>query len=241
MPLYPELKLLYLHIPKTGGTSIERYMVIKSLPKDVPMELRNCGNIAGPHDFHDKWWVQHMIKHSDRMLYSLEPHETFQHTLQHLTYPEVVELIGQDTLDATVDHVLVSTRNPYTRFLSDLFYVYKDALKIKHTMSLAEVRHLLDRFTMKYEARIVKEGYNAFDNHARPQWHYIRDCPPEKLRVVRTEHLASDMSTFDYADFTFQDNKNTSLYPYDALLTPKITHFVQKHYGKDFETFGYIV
>jgi len=93
MPYFQELNILFIHIPKTGGTTIEHY-------------FKNKLN----------------IKLSKKYLFSLSD-TINGHTYQHLTYNEIynkkneLNVIFNDSLN-----IFSAVRNPYERLISELFY-----------------------------------------------------------------------------------------------------------------------
>ena len=104
MPYFKPLNLLYIHIPKTGGMSIEEYLYQK-----CNME-RDEKNIYGY--YYDR---------TNRIRVENE------RTLQHLTYNEIIE--KKQWFDIEIGNcknkdmkILVSIRNPFERIVSDLFW-----------------------------------------------------------------------------------------------------------------------
>ena len=94
MPHYPEYNLLFIHIPKTGGTSYEKYMLDRT-------ETR----IWGKQDIFPDPTLN-------------------QISLQHQTYQTVYkyrELLGIDFNDKLKK--LAFVRNPYDRIVSDIFWL----------------------------------------------------------------------------------------------------------------------
>ena len=98
MPYYPEDNILFIHIPKTGGTALHNYFVKKY------------------HITIDKY--VHLFD-----LYYLRGHKML--SLQHLTY---LELANSSYIDLTNKNLKIITivRNPYTRLISELLWqLYK--------------------------------------------------------------------------------------------------------------------
>ena len=96
MPYFRKVNLLFIHIPKTGGTSLEKYFSIKFT---TPM------NLDALYGFLDS---KIQIKHGLRIF----------HSLQHLTLQEAKHPFFKvrDPLVITI------VRNPYERAVSELFY-----------------------------------------------------------------------------------------------------------------------
>lgn len=90
MPISPENKICYIHIPKTGGTTIE-----SMLPGVFPNELIGI----------EPW---------DKQTNNLA--NLFGNNLQHLTYKEIIDLKPEVEKDNYF--VFTTVRNPYERVVS---------------------------------------------------------------------------------------------------------------------------
>ncbi len=93
MPYFSEANVLLIHIPKTGGTSIEDY-------------------------FYSKF----NIKKTIGTLWSNPTIQLNSHTLQHCTYLELYEKKDYFDIDFDKVKIIASIRNPYYRIVSDLFF-----------------------------------------------------------------------------------------------------------------------
>jgi hypothetical protein len=94
MPFFRPLNILFLHIPKTGGTSIEMYLCVKSKITVQTIEL-----------------------------FSLEKRTIWEnHSSQHATYQEIYEKQSELNIDVNQVHIWTVVRNPYERAISDLFF-----------------------------------------------------------------------------------------------------------------------
>jgi hypothetical protein len=97
MPYYKENNLLFIHIPKTGGTSLEEY-----LKQTTQQTLYSIG------DFNNILFEQFQIKTV---------------SLQHLTYEEIYNY--KDMLDIDFNDnlkIITIVRNPYDKLISGLFF-----------------------------------------------------------------------------------------------------------------------
>ena len=96
MPYYKEIELLFIHIPKTGGTSLENYL--KKTYKETLFS--GYGNNILPEDDFQK------------------------NSLQHQTYSTIYKY--RDILEVDFNSnlkVLTIVRDPYDRIISDLFFL----------------------------------------------------------------------------------------------------------------------
>lgn len=119
MPYYPEINLLFIHIPKTGGTSIENF-----LKKKYKQTLYSgYGNNLLPGEF-KKISLQHQF-YSTLYKYGTECNITFDNNLK----------------------IITSVRNPYDRIISALFW--DGILKQKKQYTQKEVYLALKLFVEK--------------------------------------------------------------------------------------------
>lgn len=112
MPYYnnKSINLLFIHIPKTGGTSIERYFSIKN---NIPLD---CNSL---YMWLPEKWKKDVIINS---------------SLQHMTYNTIMKYKDIFKIDFNNKNLEIITivRNPYNRLISDLFFlgmINKDSTK----------------------------------------------------------------------------------------------------------------
>lgn len=105
MPVNTNLKWIFIHIPKTGGSSIARYMYEQS---GTPLEL----------------WGR--IKSRDRERFGLQDArevdcpDRYQHLYHHLRAAEVRKVVGDEVWTVYTKFTVI--RNPWDRLVS--FYEY---------------------------------------------------------------------------------------------------------------------
>ena len=93
MPYFKSINLLLIHIPKTGGSSVEDYFY------NITNEKKGIVTL-----------------YSDmRILYN-------NHSLQHSTYKEIKDLNWLYPIDYENIKIITIVRNPYDRIISDLFF-----------------------------------------------------------------------------------------------------------------------
>ena len=95
MPYFKDLNLLFIHIPKTGGSNIENFFFKEYKQKpDITKLLSNNLNLK----FNN-------------------------HSLQHMTYSQIFN--NKEYFDINFDNLRIFSvvRNPYDRLISDLFFL----------------------------------------------------------------------------------------------------------------------
>lgn len=95
MPYFEDFNLLFIHIPKTGGSNIENFFLhyLKKNPK-INNLLSNNLNIT-----------------------------INNHSLQHMTYKECYNNQEYFGINFNNLKILTVVRNPYNRIMSDIFYL----------------------------------------------------------------------------------------------------------------------
>ena len=107
MPYFRKANLLLIHIPKTGGTSLETYFSNKF---NIPLNEESLYGFLDP-------------------VVSLKKGIHLNHSLQHLTMDEIKKY--NYYFNITNACVITIVRNPYERLMSELFYQNK--VKVEDT------------------------------------------------------------------------------------------------------------
>jgi hypothetical protein len=229
MPYFPFVDLLYIHVPKTGGSSIEEYFYTKGKKYKIKRDERTL--YGGFFNTFEKKTVPN------------------QRSLQHFTYREMLEnaQLFERTLNKRNGYikiiparivlqtlqfkqVIVSVRNPFDRCLSEMCY----RKRINVTFSKEDIE--------KEIAVFLAEPGNGMDNHKLPQYQFILDAagvPIQNIHIVKTETLISDMQTLGFKDFHLHENKSDRPINYRELLTENAAKLIAEYYATDFSYFGY--
>jgi hypothetical protein len=200
------INLLLIHIPKTGGTSIEHY-------------------------FCNKYNIK--LNHESLYMYlpDIEKHnKLFNRSLQHLYYSKIMEHIDLFNINMINIKVITCVRNPYTRVISDLFFLKY----ITPTSTQTDVYVALQKYLK-----------NSFDHHHVPQNEYITDKNKniyKNITVLHTETLNEDMIKYGFHDFNIQNlknNKDIGFLDYYSYLNRDSIMLINKFYHDDFIIFKY--
>ena len=102
MPYFKNYKtnILFIHIPKTGGTSVETYLSKKC---NIPLNNKSLfsflhSNIAKTHNIH------------------------INYSMQHMTFNTILKYKNIFNINFKNIKILTVVRNPYDRLISDLFF-----------------------------------------------------------------------------------------------------------------------
>ena len=208
--------ILFIHIPKTGGTSLELYFRTKL---NIPLNNESLFN-----DF--------IIPFNNKLLCDfIEKHKLqnkINTSLQHMTYKTIVEY--KDFFGINFDNINIITivRNPYERIISDLFWSEK-----------IRVETSKDKVFEQIKMYVVSD---KLDNHNIPQYLYITNDDKEiipNIKILHTETLQSDMVKLGYKDFYMKANSNKHNVNYYDYLNNDAIQLINDFYDYDFTLFNY--
>lgn len=97
-----KINLLFIHIPKTGGSSLEKYFNVKF---NIPLNKKSLMSTEDIREFSDK--------------------PEINSSLQHLTYNTIIKYKDFFKIDMENIKIITIVRNPYDKIMSDLFYLKK--------------------------------------------------------------------------------------------------------------------
>ena len=201
-----DINVLFIHVPKTGGSSLDTYFSSKF---NIPLNNKS---------------LFHFIK--DKQL--LNENIKIKSSLQHITYNQIVKYSKIFNIDFDNIKIITIVRNPYERFVSDLFY-----FSLITTDSTKEtVFDILHNY-------LVSDKY---DNHNIPQHTFITNDKGEiieNIHILKTESLTNEMKVLGYIDFNIYDNVNINKVNYYNYLNNESIEIINKFYHLDFILFNY--
>jgi hypothetical protein len=204
------INLLFIHIPKTGGTSVENYL---SKKYEIPLNIKSLFGI-----------IPYEVK-SPLMLQAI--------SFQHIIYKVIVKyqkLFGIKSLPNF--KVVTIVRNPYERIISDLFF-----FKIINTSFTPEKVYLCILNYLfgpkNYDNHQLPQHVFIENKYGKIPCHVFimhTETLTEDMRKFGFEDFDTNANVNPY-------RKHIKSY-YD-YLNKKSIFVINKFYRKDFITFGY--
>lgn len=196
--------LLLIHIPKTGGTSVEKYLCEKY---NTVLDLDSLYGMCHELDY----------------------------TYQHFRYIDIKNKAEELNVDLNPENTKMITivRNPYERFVSELFFRRTIHWKTPPERTIIWVK--------KYVNHVNK---HFLDNHILPQHTFIEDENGkilDNITILKTENLSEMMREIGYDDFNKREVPNTQISQCDyyKYLNGDCLREINRYYARDFELFGY--
>ena len=122
MPYFKKINTLLIHIPKTGGTSVENY-----------------------------FYNRYDIKRTLSTLYSSLTYRINNHSFQHSTFQELYENRKYLEIDFDNLKILSIVRNPYERIISDLFFFKIINLEMTQEQIFDKIKYFLETDDCRYD------------------------------------------------------------------------------------------
>jgi hypothetical protein len=218
-------KIIFIHIPKTGGSSIEEYLLNQFGYKRGYFTLTN--GLYKSLNYNRKEFTIYPSMHS---------------TL------DVIEIMLKH-INIKIDNswkIFSIVRNPYNRFISELFYTPNlPMLWHYHTLSESDKKHLVN-ITIDLYFENDPAG-NNHSNHSIPQYQFFEGTELNceifkyeegfkniltKLGLYKGDEIPRFLDVFKVHDIP-------KVKPYEKVYTRKLIQCINEKYEKDFEKYGY--
>lgn len=230
MPLFPDLNLIFIHIPKNAGRSIEQAL------------LRNSGSPDGGRrtllnrSLHGLCEMTASKFAKDRLIGTLD----VVIAAQHLTYMEM-DLLGLLSPKNKVECVTFAIcRNPFDRIVSSINHFYPD--DARHNK--IDGRDSFERHLNEWLERDVSDHNERA--HRRQQIDFVLNC---RGRSAVDELLRYECITDDFAALMSKMGAPEIILPwrgkssrqrsYQHYYTDSAKKLVEQEFGEDLEYFKY--
>ena len=216
MPYFktPTTELLLIHIPKTGGSSVEYYLSKKF---SIPLNQQSLYEIM----------PETIIQNNNLTIKSC-----VNSIMQHMTFKTILENNHYFKINMTNNTnltIFTVVRNPYKRMISYLFFssrIFKNTTKEQVFNEIQSLMETIITYNQPQNVFIKDNNGNVISN----------------IKILKTETLNDDMYALGFTDFDFYINKNRCEVKnenyYDYLNDESIA-FINDFYNDDFELFGY--
>jgi len=197
------VNLLFIHIPKTGGSSVEEYFSSKF---NIPLNTKSL-----------YMFIDNQTKLNENMV--------INSSLQHITYNQMVKYNKVFNIDFNNIKIMTIVRNPYERIISDLFF-YK---KINISTSKEEVFNIINEYVLSdnYDNHNIPQHLFLQDNN-KELISNIHILKTENLTTDMKNLGYNDFNLFSNANpnkinyYNYLDNKSIKIindfYHFDFLL-----------------------
>lgn len=250
MPINREKELLFIHVPKTGGSKIELILGMKFGGDDPRVSVEK---LFGFVQIEDRRGNGHWYDSDGALVISRRREGTFNarslYELQHLTYRQILDLpVEVDRALFNKCYKFAFVRNPLDKVVSLYFW-----MGYKYFSRFEDFVEFLYRKEGKPDVRGTVENYMSFDwlvnsPFTTPQHKFI--CNNRGKLMVdflgRFEDFSTDLATLldnlnvEYdEEFLLEKVNATKHKKYTTYYNKKTRDMVKSIYKRDFEIFGY--
>lgn len=211
MPYLKEYNCLFIHIPKTGGTSVEIYF------------MKKLNRILTDFD-----------------LYTDTDNNNYDHkygkSYQHMTYKTIKQnnLFFNKIFNIDInkiDKIFTIVRNPYNRILSELVYRGYITMNTSREKIFEILKEYIYTNDTTYDNHIIPQCEFILDENNELN---------KNIKIMRTETLKENMIKYGFIDFNEYDNVTYGYkYNYLELLNENSIDLINEYYSKDFTILNY--
>ena len=204
------INLLFIHIPKTGGTSLEAYFSEKY---NIPLNIKSLFTFGKPVEFNKT----HNLK--------------LNSSLQHIIYEKIIKYKHIFNIDTNDMKILSIVRNPYDRIISDLFY-YKE---IHLQSSKKEVfEKIKNHITNNPDNHAIPQFLFVTDKNRK----LIENIQILRTESLNDDMDKLGYTDFNNHNNKRPDTKNSKI-NYKKYLNKLSIRLINNYYHNDFALFNY--
>ena len=213
MPICNNKRIIFVHIPKTGGTSIEKLFGMYNENSNIPDLDKLHGHVP--------------VENSKKVDNPLSLGGNYGYYLQHLAIHEIKRLIPENIY--TDKNIFTCIRNPWDRIVSEYIWAY----------SFIEFDDFINRVFSVVSNRIMLDTENV---HFRPQNEFLNSevnyiCRFEQFKqdlVKLNKRLQLNINI----DQIPHEKKSIRKH-YSKYYSKKSVALIEEIYAKDIEIYGY--
>jgi len=219
MPICNDKKIIFVHIPKTGGSSIEQSLGMNSENNIYSLSPMKYTNIP--------------VDRSKFMYTKGALESMWYRTPQHLTITQLFKIIP----DAFTDEykIFCVVRNPFERLVSEWAYIQNHPVTLpKDYKKMNFEEFVYSVFKLPTFARLV-----LFDSHLETQKSFITNETNDidfDINIFRFEKIDECFKWLGVEPVQTMTSHHSL---YKEYYTPALEKFVAGIYKEDFDYFGY--
>jgi hypothetical protein len=223
MLLIPE-KLIFVHVPKTGGSSVEEFIM-----NHYGYKRNEC-----------------LLCHGFGIDLNSPEHDLFPYPTMHYKLKTILRIAEANK--AQIDNtwtIFTIVRNPYYKFLSELFFQHYTSLKYNYHMLPDTAKGMyLNSCIDEYFNHPFKKNYHSY--HSLEQYKFFEDVNINYQIFKFEEGLENIVKKLGFEIkekfphlLDISSNAGVPKPNYSKMLTPYLVETINTRYEKDFEVFGY--
>ena len=201
--------ILFIHIPKTGGTSVHSYFEKKY----------NTENVL---NIHTEKIYSYFLNDKEKLFAN-------NHSLVHYTFQEITNILKYNCFEK----IYSAVRNPYTRIVSRLFFASLINISMNKDEVYNVIKNELDVFNKfnSYSDNHYLQQYKFLINNC--------GNIDENIIILRTETLTKDMHDNGEILFDLRENQNKNNVDYMEYLNSNSIKLINDVYYYYFLYFNY--
>lgn len=215
MPIIHKHKLIFIHVPRTGGTSINKYFEDTHCFDEHKLDVRSV-------NFH--------------IMYGLykTPKETFE--LDHLDYSDLQKFCPEQVFSSYKKFAIV--RDPLERLYSDF-----GRIKLRGDKRLFDAKDMtFDQFVLEVE-KIFHRGLDKLGHfkksHLLPQVNFVPNG--KGIHILRFSHLGEDWNNFrrlhDLPELELPHSNKSAKGNKHIIASDETISIVKEIYKDDYKAF----